>query len=203
MNETQGCDPMTYLKHILLLLCVLALPLRAAYQYIEVNEGGFFKLYEPSSFDITFLKVTGDGLKDVGYYTIADDGSKSAIQQATKTGKDTWSFGDFDAGARVGIWVSSHSGYEFTSSDYFAGQGTPSINRDNGDGTFTLGGWVITGGGNHNQNAFFTYGAEIIITDPGWTSGAPLPGTLASCIIGTGIIATAGSRRQRRKSQPS
>ncbi|NLE55383.1 MAG: hypothetical protein GX617_10625 [Lentisphaerae bacterium] len=190
---------MTSLMHILLLFCVLALPVSAAYQYTEVNEGGYFELNAPSSFDITFLKVTGDGLENVGFYTIADDGSTSAIQQATKTGKNSWSFGEFDAGARVGIWVSSHSGYEFTSSDYFADQGTPSINRDNGDGTFTLGGWVVTGGGNHNQNAFFTYGAEIIITAPGWTSGAPLPGTLASCIIGVGIIASSRHSRQRRK----
>ena len=128
---------MTSLKHILPIFVLLALPVRAAYQYTEVNEGGYFELNAPSSFDITFLKVTGDGLENVGFYTIADDGSTSAIQQATKTGKNSWSFGEFDAGARVGIWVSSHSGYEFTSSDYFADQGTPSINRDNGDGTFT------------------------------------------------------------------
>jgi len=193
---------MTSIKTILLIFYLLALPLRAAYQYTEVNEGGYFELDAPSSFDITFLKVTGDGLENVGFYSIDNDGNASAIQQATKTGKNSWSFGEFDAGARVGIWVSSHSGYDFTSSDYFADQGTPSINRDNGDGTFTLVGWVLTGGGNQNQNAFFTYDAEIIITDPGWTSGAPLPGTMASCLIGAGIIASAHNRRQRRKHLP-
>ncbi len=190
---------MNTLKHIQLLLCVLALPVYATYQYTELNEGGYFTLDAPSSFAITFLKVTGDGLENVGFYVINADGSTGDIQEATRIDRNTWSFGEFDAGTHIGIWVSSHSGYEFTSSDYFADQGIPSINRDNEDGTFTLGGWVITGNGNSNQNAFFTYGAEVIITDPNWTSGAPLPGTLASCLIGASMVTAANGKRQRRK----
>ncbi|MGI5923276.1 MAG: hypothetical protein ACOX9E_04980 [Lentisphaeria bacterium] len=190
-------------KHILLFFCVAALPAHAVYQYVQVNQGGYFEMNAPASFDITFVKVTGDGLKNVGFYTIADDGSTSAIQPATKTGKDSWSFGNFDAGARVGIWLSSHSGYEFTSSDYHPDQNPPSINYENSNGTYTLRGWVNTGGGGHNKNAFFTYGAEVVMVDPDWTCGAPLPGTLVSCVIGAGIVASARGTRQRRRQQQS
>lgn len=190
---------MTLTRHSLFLLLLLAVPAFATYQYAELNEGGYFEINAPSSFDITFLKVTGDGLENVGFYTINDDGSTSDIQAATKTAKNTWSFGNFDPGANVGIWVRSHSGYEFTSTDYFPEQGVPSINRNNGDGTFTLVGWVITGGGNHNMNAFFTYGAVVTITDPGWTSGAPLPGALMSCAIGAGILAAVRGKHRRKR----
>lgn len=193
---------MILFKHILLFFCVAALPAHAVYQYVQVNQGGYFEMNAPGSFDITFVKTTGDGLNNVGYYTIADDGSPSAIQQATQTGKDSWSFGNFDAGTRVGIWLSSRSGYEFTSSDYYPAQNPPSMNYYNGDGTYTLQGWVNTGGGN-NKNAFFTYGAPVVIVDPDWTCGAPLPGTLVSCVIGAGIVASARGTRQRRRQQQS
>ena len=181
-------------KMTMIFLALLSLNLFAAFQYqVSGYGGGYFsfdgttslKMDRPGvhkGLDYLFVKnslVLGDN--SWGYYLLSD--WKLVHVQADGF------LGTFSSGDKIGIWIANESGEIFTST-----------NTGNQDYTFGK------SGSSGDDFCLYQGSAGIFLTPSHWEyqlsetaapSGQPLPGVLASLLIGCGVAYLA---RRRKKS---
>ncbi len=181
-------------KITMIFLALLSLNLFAAFQYqVSGYGGGYFSFDGTTSLkmdrsgvhkglDYLFVKnslVLGDN--SWGYYLLSD--RKLVHVQADGF------LGTFSSGDKIGIWIANESGEIFTST-----------NTGNQDYTFGK------SGSSGDDFCLYQGSAGIFLTPSHWEyqlsetaapSGQPLPGVLASLLIGGGVAYLA---RRRKKS---
>ncbi len=183
---------------IVLLMVLVAGRVSAVYQYdstgsgaIVANAGGWFDIMQDSTMTVTYYSPASKYGQNVtfGYFTFDDSGVLSQGQVEVKPNA-TVALGDLVAGTQIGFWLSSAktpdqilysvNDMNVNGVDYFFSALT---NKGETYWTFGDSKW-----GEGAVIAFITGGQPVV--------GQPLPGTLASLLLGGGALC--GLRRKKR-----
>ncbi|MBE6391269.1 MAG: hypothetical protein E7042_03585 [Lentisphaerae bacterium] len=184
---------------LMLVLAGCSLPLMAAYQYESKGNRGWFTFDSTTTVSLDLGRSgkdkdhenfidRGEGVADYGWYNIETGETGSFANGSTAT---------FSENDRIGLYVKDNDGKVFTSSKSI---GKADLGSDVVWGKSDLvDGSVALYGGNKGSNGtheYYVFKVNTVNANGKNPSGQPLPGIIATLIVGGGALAYLKKRKK-------
>ena len=170
---------------------MLALSSMAAYQYETNGNRGWFTFDSETTLSSEVTRSgkdkdhenfidRGEGIADYGWYNLDTDESGSFANGASAT---------FKEGDRIGLYVKDSTGQVFASNKPYNGESLGD-DVDWGKTGITDDGIAIYGGnkGSNGTHEYYLFKVSTVTGNGNTTSGQPLPGIIATLVVGGGAL---------------